>query len=166
MQIELKSDRRFIFRFFLPPFILIAICLIALGIILTFSYDAESLISLIILTIFEITYAIVLLVFKYKKRPNYIFRTDEIVVERKGKKHCIKTENIEFMHYYPFKWYYAIIGIMLTSSFNEGAAMKIHVKEKNGEIYRLGYISKNNALKLKEMYPKLLTIYYSEKGRI
>jgi hypothetical protein len=51
---------------------------------------------------------------------------------------------------------------MFCGSLNEGGAMKIHVKEKDGKKHELGFIGLKDARNLKKVYSDLLTIYYTK----
>ena len=164
MQIKLKSNRRFIFNILLPGVIIITIGVLFIAIAMLVEYDSEFLLPLIILAGFDLVYILVLLITKFRPHPIYIFSSSEILVNRKKQQYKIETSNIELMHYYPFRWYYIIT--IFAGALNEGGAMKIHVKEKNGKKHQLGYIGEKDARKLKEIYPDLLTIHYSERGRI
>lgn len=100
----------------------------------------------------------IILIAKYWKEKSYIFNDGEIIVYTKGiLQKTIQVSNIEYMHYYPWKFHYFIT--MFTGSLNEGRAMKIHIKEKDGKKHELGFIGLKNAIELKKIYTDLMTIY-------
>ncbi|MFA7436263.1 MAG: hypothetical protein WC006_07880 [Bacilli bacterium] len=99
---------------------------------------------------------------KYFKGKSYIFNSDEIIVYNKRKlKNTIQVSNIEYIHYFPWKFHYFIT--MFAGSLNEGGAMKVHIKEKDGKKHELGFIGLKDARELKKIYNDLMTIYYTKK---
>ncbi len=161
---NLKSNRRFIIYSYLPFLIITSILLIFL--IINFIIDhetrSEKLFILILFITIELIMISIILVAKYFKGKSYIFNSDEIIVYNKRKlKNTIQVSNIEYIHYFPWKFHYFIT--MFAGSLNEGGAMKVHIKEKDGKKHELGFIGLKDARELKKIYNDLMTIYYTKK---
>ena len=161
---KLKSNRNFIIYLYLPFLIITSFLLLFLIISFVINYETrtERLYILIIFILLECVMISIILIAKYKKGKSYIFNTNEIRVYNKEMlQKTIQISNIEYMHYYPWKFHYFIS--MFAGSLNEGGAMKIHVKEKDGKIHELGFISLKDARELKKIYNDLMTIYYTKE---
>jgi hypothetical protein len=160
---KLKSNRRFIIYLHLPFLIISSILLLFLiiNIIIDYETRSEKLLVLILFIVIECIELSIILLAKYWKGKSYYFNSDEIIVYNKERlQKTIQVSNIEYMHYYPWKFHYFIT--MFGGSLNEGGAMKIHVKEKDGKKHELGFIGLKDARNLKKVYSDLLTIYYTK----
>ncbi len=60
------------------------------------------------------------------------------------------------MVYYRYKWHYVFT--MYFNPIPDGGCMKIHIIDKHGNKYLLGFISYKDAKTLQQMYPHLLKI--------
>lgn len=158
---NLKSNRRFIIYLCLPFLIISSIFLMFLIISFIINHETrlEKIFILILFITIELIMISIILIAKYWKGKSYSFNADEIGVYNKGVlQKTIQVSNIEYMHYYPWKFHYFIT--MFAGSLNEGGAMKIHVKEKDGKKHELGFIGLKDARKLKKIYNDLMIIYY------
>jgi len=160
---KLKSNRRFIIYLYLPFLIITSILLILLIMSLITNHEIrmEKLFILILFIVIECMMISIILIAKYWKGKSYIFNADRIEVYNKGiLKKTIRVSNVEYMHYYPWKFHYFIT--IYAGSLNEGGAMKVHIKEKDGTKHELGFIGLKDARELKKMYRDLMTIYYTK----
>lgn len=160
---KLKSNRRFIMYTCLPSTFVIFFLLIIMTIGFFTEYEPTSsyIGSFITGIIVEVSLIFILLLAKYWKGKSYIFNANRIEVYNKGiLKKTIRVSNVEYMHYYPWKFHYFIT--IYAGSLNEGGAMKIHIKEKDGTKHELGFIGLKDARELKKMYRDLMTIYYTK----
>ncbi len=161
---KLKSNRRFIIYLYLPFLIITSILLLFLIISFIINHETrtEKLFILMLFIVIECIMISIILIAKYWKGKSYIFNTGEIIVYNKGiLQKTIQVSNIEYMHYYPWKFHYFIT--MFAGSLNEGGAMKIHIKEKDGKKHELGFIGLKDARELKKTYNDLMTIFYSKE---
>lgn len=127
---NLKSNRRFIIYLYLPFLIITSILLLFLIISFIINHESrsEKLFSLMLFILIECIMISIILIAKYWKGKSHIFNADEIIVYNKEiLQKTIKVSNIEYMHYYPWKFHYFIT--MFAGSLNEGGAMKIYIKE-------------------------------------
>ena len=156
---KLKSNRRFIIYLYLPFLIITSILLLFLIISFIINHETrtEKIFILMLFIVIECIMISIILIAKYWKGKSYIFNTGEIIVYNKGiLQKTIQVSNIEYMHYYPWKFHYFIT--MFAGSLNEGGAMKIHIKEKDGKKHELGFIGLKDARELKKIYTDLMTI--------
>ena len=161
---KLKSNRRFIIYLYLPFLIITSILLLFLIISFIINHETrtEKIFILMLFIVIECIMISIILIAKYWKGKSYIFNTGEIIVYNKGiLQKTIQVSNIEYMHYYPWKFHYFIT--MFAGSLNEGGAMKIHIKEKDGKKHELGFIGLKDARELKKIYTDLMTIYYTKE---
>ena len=161
---KLKSNRRFIIYLYLPFLIITSILLLFLIISFIINHETrtEKIFILMLFIVIECIMISIILIAKYWKGKSYIFNTGEIIVYNKGiLQKTIQVSNIEYMHYYPWKFHYFIT--MFAGSLNEGGAMKIHIKEKDGKKHELGFIGLKDARELKKTYTDLMTIYYTKE---
>ncbi|HOP57437.1 MAG TPA: hypothetical protein PLM51_04650 [Bacillota bacterium] len=165
MEIKLKSNRKYIVYFTIPCIIFYAVfigymlvghVLKTLDISLDFGWFISSLIILMLLII-------VLLFAKYYKGKNYVFNEKSIEIYNKNiliKK--IQISNISIMHYYPWRFHYFVT--LFFGALNECGACQIYIKEINGSISKIGYISEKDAIILQEkLYSNNLEIIYDKR---
>jgi hypothetical protein len=98
----------------------------------------------------------------FHKGSSYVFAEDIIKTYEKGILFQeIKLSEVEYMHYYPFRFHYLLS--IFGGALSEGGAMKVHVKAYNGNTCEIGFIGEKDAYRLKELYPDKFTIYYERK---
>jgi len=163
-KIELKSNRSFILKTFLP-FAIIAslfIVIMIIGLIIDFDNMSQNILVLLLFIAIDICYIVGILIAKYYKGKSYIFYYNKIEIYNKGKfQYEIEVGNIRTMNYYPFKWHYIIT--IYAGSLNEGGAWKIHITDSQGKKQTLGFIVYKDAKRLQQLYPDLLKIMYERK---
>ncbi len=165
MKITLKSNRKFIVYFTFPfiifyaafiVYFLVSHMLKTLDISLNLGWFISSLI-IVMLLIAVLLFAI------YYKGKNYIFNEKSIEVYNKNiliKK--IQISNVSIMHYYPWRFHYLVT--VFFGALNECGASQIYIKEINGSISKIGYISEKDAIILQEkLYSNKLEIIYDKR---
>lgn len=145
------------------PTIIMSLLILMMIIGLMIDYNLESFIVILVVAPINLIYIATLLVAKFKKGMSYIFRTDSIEVYNKDKlQYTININDINTMRYYPFKWHYIVT--IFAGALNEGGAWKIHITDYHNIKHSLGFISYEDAKKLKQMYPEL-EIMYMDKNK-
>ena len=159
MEIELKSNRRWIVYFCISSAVLVIIVMM-IGLLFGVIESSDTIgidISMAVIFLILICILISLLVI-FMKGKSYKFSENEIHIFKKGVlQNTIQVENIEFMRYCRFRFYYLIAIIFLTAP--EGGFMTIFLREKDGSKHVLGFIGFKDAKRLKKMYPELLKLY-------
>jgi len=107
---------------------------------------------------------LIYLLAKYHKGSSFSFSKDKILTYEKDVLFQeILVSEIEYMHYYPFRWHYVVT--IFLGALNEGGAWKIHLKAYDGRTCEIGYIDESDAYRIKELYPEKLFIYYERKRK-
>lgn len=148
----LKSDRGFIIGIIMIGLVPISICLI-ISIMGLFFAPKDMIEAFIVSLILFIVFILILLVVLLKPKPFYQFNKNEIIINKNGIVQKININNISSMQYYKVKLLY-LIPIFLP----EIGCMKIHITDKEGIKYQLGFISYKNAKNVQTLYPNLLKI--------
>ena len=157
MQIELKSNRQIIYGYSFTGAILFSIFLIT-EYIKYYPYYPEVLAYLLFMTAADLLFFAPGLIALFKKRPTYIFTENEIIVDKKNFKGTIKMADIESMRYQESTGHYLVLTLLCGD-------MALHIKEKNGQIHHLGYISNRDAKRLKEFLYKDLLEFYTRRRK-
>lgn len=152
----LKSNRSFIVKIIL--FALIPISLLTI-ITLIGCFFAENLRDILWAFIVSLTFTIILLIFLlcviFVRKTTFIFTKEDISIMNK-EENKININDVVEMVYYSYKWWYIFTSIF--SSLPKGGCMKIHIKDKSNNKHILGFFSYKDALKIKNLYPNLMTI--------
>ncbi len=158
MEIKIKSNSKWVFIILLPLAIIDLLLILILSVILINDYTLlnDLFVALIILGVIEILLTAVIISIKVFNVKNFIFNGSEIIIY-KGSKFINKVEiaNIEAMKYYPMKWYY--IFTVFLGIANVGT-MKLRVSEYKGEEHFLGFFSRRDIKRIKEIYIDLIEI--------
>ena len=164
MQIELKSNRHFIYKVFIPIVILISIVLIVIMFIMIDDYGTgldfrNDIILMILCIIWDIVTLFVILFSKFYKGKSYKFTENEIIVYKRGKQiDTIPIELIEGIHYYKFKLRYIIT--IFAGALDEGGCWTMHIWLSNGSKKEIGFFSIKDITMLKDnLYKDLILIY-------
>jgi len=165
MKIKLKSNRKFIIHLTIPfiIFYTLVIGYMLIGHMLKIfdiSLDEGWFISSLVILIVLITVQILA---KYYKGKNYVFKENKIEIYSKNALiKEIQTSNISIMHYYPWRFHYLVT--IFFGALNECGAYQIYIKEVDGSICKLGFISEKDAKILqKKLYSKKLEIMYDKR---
>ena len=161
MEIKLESNRKFLFKFFIPLIVLFSIAII--GIIISCIIDKLTigdLIAIIIFTVMDIIYILVLVVICKKRKPQYIFNADKIVYTKRNEERQIEVSNIKSMTYMRMKWYEWVLALFFALLGDTGAFAfpVIRVVEKDEKEHELGFFSKREVERLKSFYDSILDI--------
>ena len=129
MKIKLVSNRKFILYIAIPfavMYCLVIIYMIVVQIAGLFNIYDEP-IPFISSVFFLLCLVAVIIYTKYHIGPSFLF-TDTYIYIYKKNDLIIKIDvaNIEYMHYYPYRFHYFIT--ILFGALMEGGAMKIHKK--------------------------------------
>lgn len=163
MQIELKSNRHFIYKVFIPILFSISIVLIGMTFVLIDDYGTgldfkNDIILIILCVIWDVSALFVILFAKFYKGKSYKFTENEIIVYKRDKQiDVIQIENIKYIHYYKFKFRYIIT--IFAGALNEGSCWKMHVWLNNGLKKEIGFFSVKDITMLQEkLYKDLIKI--------
>ena len=163
MQIELKSNRHFIFKALLPIVILISVILISMIFVLVDDYGVwldfrNDIIIISIGGLCEITAISIILFAKFYKGKSYIFTENAIVVYKRGQKQeTISMQNVEGIHYYQWKFRYIIT--IFAGALNEGGCWKLHIWTRDGAKKEIGFFSVKDIKILQEKLYSEIIIY-------
>lgn len=161
MEITLESNRKFLFKIFIPSVFLLSIALIGLLIYINISSTSITLIiSTVIIGVIDLIYIGIILILKIKKKPVFIFNKEIITYFKKDNKFTINVNDIKTMTYVSNKWYDFILCIFIILLGDSGGFIMPMLKiiEKNGKEHNLGYFSKRDIIELKKLYYNLLII--------
>lgn len=167
MKIELKSNKKIYYIIAIPTAIIFGLFLLMiLYLNLNGQFNiSDDLVSFIIVVLFFLTSLTVIIFIIFYEGKRYIFSKDKIIINLANNRiNEISVKQVETMHYYPFKLQYILT--MFAGSLNEGGAMKIHIRMNDGSKYEIGFLSKKEAIVLKEkLYTDKLIIMF-EKDHI
>jgi len=158
MEIRMKSNTSWHIAILLPLIIICAVCAIFLSISFIIDYIEmkEYFVALIIFIVLDLVLIGIALLIKFFNVRSYKFNEKEMKIYNRGDcKGKIDVEKIEYVHYYPLRWYY-IFTIFLGMA-NIGT-MKLIVKEYTGKEHHLGFFSRKDVAKLNELYNNLIEI--------
>lgn len=167
MEIELKSNRKFILYYTIAfsVFFSVLILLVFIGQMIGSweVYEKPSDfwfigffivldIILILATFFTIFY----------KGKSYIFKNDSIEIYNHEKLiEIIKISDVERMDYYPYRFHYLIT--IFLGALPDGGAWKFHLYKNDNTKHLLGFIGEKDAYRIKELYPNIVSIMYERK---
>lgn len=158
MQINLKSNKSFILKIFVPIAVILALCVIFMGITLTVEYDKDLLTLFIIFCVFTAVYIAAILTVYFWKGKRYEFTETEIICYKRDKEsERINISDIHLIKFYKFKLYYIIPVCMM--EVESGGCWSLHVWKKDGTKKVLRFFSVKQAKMLKEqLFGESLTI--------
>ena len=158
MLISLKSNRNFILKIFVPPFIAMFFFLVLMIILLAIHYEelkGETL-ALWLPLAEEAIFLFVILMAKFYRGKSYTFTEEKITAYKRGKiLFQLELKNVQKMYYYSFKLRYIIT--IFAGALNEGGCWKLHVVLVDGTKKELGFLSKKDIQLLnKSLYSDLI----------
>lgn len=167
MEIKLKSNRNHIINFacFFGVIFGVLLMYMIIGSISNFFDISGELSSFVIVMIIFVFLLLAIIFVKYYKGKTFVFSAKAVKIYNKGIfVREIKIEDIESMHYYPWRVHYILT--IFFGALNEGGAWKIHILEKDGARHEIGFLSEKEARVLQEkLYPNTLDIIYDKRKK-
>ena len=161
MEVKLESNRKFLLKIFIPLNVLFSIAII--GLIISCIIDKLTLgdlIAIIIFSVVDIIYILILVFICKKRKPQYTFNADKIVYVKKNKEYHIEVSNIKSMTYMRMKWYEWFLALFV-ALLGDGSGFTfpvIKVVENDNKEHELGFFSKKEIESLKKIYGSTLNI--------
>ena len=159
MEIKLESNRKFLFKIFIPLIVLFSIAII--GLIISCIIDKLTIGDLIVIIIFAIMdaiYVLSLIIICKKRKPQYTFSMDKIVYTKRNEERQMEVCNIKSMTYMRMKWYIWFLALFV-ALLGDGSGFSfpvIKVVEEDGTEHELGFFSKKEIEILKNIYGSML----------
>lgn len=158
MQINLKSNKSFILKIFVPIAVILVLLTVLCGATLIIEYDKELLAIFIAFCAFTAVYISVILAVFFWNGKRYEFTENEILCYNRDKLlEKIDISDIHLIKFYKFKAHY-LIPICMTE-VESGGCWSLHAWKKDGTKKVLRFFSVKQAKMLKEqLFGELLTI--------
>ncbi len=161
MPIQIEANKKFLYKVFVPLLIVLSICTIVVSVLLAFpnGRNMETIIVLCVMLVLDIIFIIALIRVKRNKKVEFLVDEEHISYTKEGETITIDVKNISSMEYKKNKWYEWLVMIFFFVLGDSGSSdiPSIFIVEKNGTEHKLGFISYEDAMRLKELYKDLLT---------